>query len=169
MPKLEKVGLGIFTISTTGPRLPPQMIEPRAPLIVVQAPKIVVMDSLASDLPQIIGILQGADLARVTCRHPRRSPISTPEVPRVSVDIISPPNMDMDIFFALQYLQNTALPPHAYFGLRSMFGDENAKFVEFGIGSSLQQCWPLCSQLLVVSASKALVLTDSDATLGPGF
>ena len=71
----------------------------------------------------------------------------------------------MDIFPTMQHLRNTALPFHAYFGLRSMFGDENAKFVEFGIGSSLQQFWPLCSQLLVVSASKALVLTDSEATL----
>ena len=45
----------------------------------------------------------------------------------------------MDIFLILKHLRNIVLPPRAYFGLRSMFGDANAKIVEFVVGSSLSQ------------------------------
>ena len=69
----------------------------------------------------------------------------------------------MDIFLTMQHLRNTALPFHAYFGLRSMFGDENAKFVEFGIGSSLQQFWPLCSQFIAVNENRALVYSEASS------
>ena len=104
------------------------------------------------------------ELREVICRPHRRSTTSTREVPRVCVDLIFPESQtDLDVLLQLRHVRGSALPSDAYFGLRSMIGSSEAMVLETSSPLSLHHYWPLCTQLVPLSPTKALVFTDASA------
>ena len=89
-PRHDRVGLAVFNVSLDGPRTLPMMMEYKAPLIELEASAGITVDMLTDSLPPFVKAMQDPILGDVVCRHHRRSPLSTPELPRVCIDLLFP-------------------------------------------------------------------------------
>ncbi|CAK0868579.1 unnamed protein product, partial [Prorocentrum cordatum] len=77
-----------------------------------------------------------------------RSQASTPEVPRVTVDLIFPSKQPpVTHYLQLRHLRHATFPNSTFFGSTLIYGDPDAMILEFSSPRALQHCWPLCTQL----------------------
>eukprot|EP00959_Pyramimonas_sp_CCMP1952_P252345 5272373-Pyramimonas_sp.AAC.1 len=103
-------------------------------------------------------------LTNILCRPPKRSYASTAEAPRVTVDLLFPADVGvLAQFLQLRHLRRSALPGSAFFGSTLMYNDPDAMILEFNRPTSLHHYWPLCTQLLVLSDSRALVYSEASS------
>ena len=119
MPRHVYKDLAIFQLGHQETFTLPCMSEPTVPLITVADPRIFVVDVRAVEATKVIALLQTEELRTVVFRVPRRSPLSSGEVPRVCLDLYIPDEMsDIDIVMLMRQ-KRSSLPCDLFFGFRS--------------------------------------------------
>ena len=161
-PRHDRMGLAIFQIAFEGPRSIPQVLDFQAPLLKLDDMFHMTIDVLTEHLTAFYDVMQKPVLRDIVCRPPKRSQASTKEIPRVTVDLIFPVGQaPLTQFLQLRHLRRTDFPAHTFFGSTGMFSDADAMILEFNSPSSLHHYWPLCSQLIVISSTRALVYSEA--------
>ena len=163
MPRHVYKDLAIFQLGHQETFTLPCMSEPTVPLITVADPRIFVVDVRAVEATKVIALLQTEELRTVVFRVPRRSPLSSGEVPRVCLDLYIPDEMsDIDIVMLMRQ-KRSSLPFDLFFGFRSMITDKDALILETSSALVLHHYWTLCSQLVAISPYRAVVYTTANA------
>ena len=165
-PRVRVSGLAVFHLRCEGPRTPPRLLNPHAPLLQLPVVPAIKLDVQALDLPKVIALLQAPPYVDLLIRHPRRSVLSTKEVPRVLVDIIIPASYtDLYTHMLFSQLQRQGLPNDAFWCHHSIFANGDAKILEVGSANNAHLFWELCSELVAVSRTKILVISDASAEI----
>ena len=161
-PRQDRAGLAIFNLALDGQRTLPEMIQFKAPLFTVESCIGMTVDMLACNLPSFLTAMQDPALVDVLCRQHRRSPLSSAETHRICLDLVFPAHhTELSQFLHLRHLRRVSLPATAFFGSKSMFGDPSAMILEINGPAGTHHYWPLCTQMVAVSASKLLVYTEA--------
>ena len=150
------MGLAIFGISVEGPRLLPCMVEIKAPLFEVAASIVGIVDMPAEYLPQFMSGIVAAGMADVVARHHRRGLGSRPEAPRVCVDLVFPEGCsELDAIAFMDRMRRSPLPQSVCFALNTIYDNREAMILELTDARCVPGVWPLCSQLVFLSGTRA--------------
>eukprot|EP00959_Pyramimonas_sp_CCMP1952_P210959 4414869-Pyramimonas_sp.AAC.1 len=104
------------------------------------------------------------EMLEVICRHPRRSSLSTTDVPRACIDLLFPASQtELYIVMQMRYLRRTSLPADSFYGMRSMFVAKDAMILEVASPMCLHHYWKVCSQLVAVKRGQVLAWSDAAA------
>jgi hypothetical protein len=110
-----------------------------------------------------MGLLLNPVFGNVTSRMPRRSPLSTKDLPRVCLDWVFPTGTsETDALMAIRHLRNGTIPGDVHYGFQSMIGHREALILECTSPMSTSRAWPHCSQLIALSPSKCVVFTSME-------
>ena len=90
-PRRVYQGLGIYDLRLTGLQASPTLLRLSPLLLAREAVPQVVVDIRAQDCGEVLAytVAHGADFP-ILCRPPRRSTVSSPEVPRAAVALVFP-------------------------------------------------------------------------------
>ena len=84
------------------------------------------------------------------------------ELLRVTLDLLFPEGVDQFAqFLQLRHNRRTFFHGSTFFGTALTHSDPDAMILELNGPTSLHHYWPLCTQLLVISRSRALVYSDA--------
>ena len=164
-PRLARCGLAVFHLEFDGLRYPPHLRPLHVPLFEVQAVRRATVDLQTRDLPAFMLLFDGPDYNQILVREPRRSPWSSTACPRLSVDLIFDPSCtDLFAEMLLRRLRRDGLPKDAVWGLHTMFSQNEVLILEMATAGNVGHYWELCTQMLAIGSSKAIVLTDANPT-----
>jgi len=164
VPRHVRMGLAVFTVGHEGDRAIPCMLENICPVLRLEEVRVAIVDVKVDMVSFLLATLQDPCFSTVVMRNPERSCLSTKEVPRVVVNLLFPSTMaDLDVILVLQRLRTTRLGGDMFYGLKSMYGAEDAMVLEVGSVHSLHHYWTLCSQLVTILKNKVLVYSDAAA------
>ena len=161
-PRMIRAGLAIFNLQHDGPRIPPQLLMAQNSLLQLPAVPAATLDMQAVDLPKVMALLQAPPYVELLPRHPRRSMLSTSEIPRLCVDILFPSSYT-EIYgqLLLQQLRQQGLPWDTYCAKHSIYETAEAKILEISTSNNVHRFWCLCSQLIAISRNKLLVISET--------
>ena len=97
-------------------------------------------------------------------KEPTRSQLSTAEAPRLELRLLYPPDVtDLDMVLLLRTLRAAPLGQGLFYGLQGLFAAGDGMILEVTASTSLLQFWALCSQMVIVNGSRALIYSDATA------
>ncbi|CAK0852851.1 unnamed protein product [Prorocentrum cordatum] len=161
-PRLVHQGLAVFTIKHTGLRTLPSLLSTPAPIFRTSAVESVYIDLPTDDLSRIVRTLRSADFQDVSCRSPSTSFLSTSDLPRTQLEVVFPAyTPSLQQLLRMRHLRRTVFGDRVFYGHRMLFSSEDALIVEYNSPRALLKIWPLCSQAVVLSSSKALIYTEA--------
>ena len=131
VPRHVRMGLAVFTVGHEGDRAIPCMLENICPVLRLEEVRVAIVDVKVDMVSFLLATLQDPCFSTVVMRNPERSCLSTKEVPRVVVNLLFPSTMaDLDVILVLQRLRTTRLGGDMFYGLKSMYGAEDAMVLE---------------------------------------
>ena len=115
-PRHVKQGLAIFTLDLSAPIQAPRLLEPSAPVLAVAAQQVVVVDTAAEALPQLLAKLHSADFAGVLVRDPTMSFLGSSERKRLTVNLISPTrHTELEILLTMRTLRTWSIGKETFY------------------------------------------------------
>ncbi|CAK0897400.1 unnamed protein product, partial [Prorocentrum cordatum] len=143
-PRHLRVGLAVFKLPFIGSWSTPKILERSPSLVQIAAVTVTTVDVLAKDLPTVYAIIQT-------------------RLPRITFDLIFPTPPPVAHFLPLLHLRRAILPETTFFGSSLMCGGPDAMLLEINDPTVLHHSWPLCSQMVVLSDTRALVYSKASS------
>ncbi|CAK0855972.1 unnamed protein product, partial [Prorocentrum cordatum] len=139
------------------------MLNIQVPLLHVANQNVLVTHMRGDILLQFLAFMRGPQLREIVTRAPRCSPASTPDVPRVCVHVVVPGCFfsDVDILLRFGHLRHSSFPVGIMHGLRSMYACSDAMILALTSSTCAPYCWPVCSQPLPISGSRAFLSSEA--------
>jgi len=164
IPRHCHMGLAIFEVAHGAHRAPAQMVAVAAPLVVMAAAKVAILDFPAEVITPLYAMLGGPLFRGLQMKEPTRSQLSTAEAPRLELRLLYPPDVtDLDMVLLLRTLRAAPLGQGLFYGLQGLFAAGDGMILEVTASTSLLQFWALCSQMVIVNGSRALIYSDATA------
>ncbi|CAK0817329.1 unnamed protein product [Prorocentrum cordatum] len=163
IPRVGRQGLALFSLRFGGLQTVPRLIN-MASLLQLPEVKAVTFDLLVDGLPDFLSLCSLPLLTGTVPRARRRSPLSTSETPRISVDLVFPSHLaHFDVISTLGELRRAHLPGSTFFGLKGLVSDSDTFILECNGQGVFRHYWPLCSQVCILSPTKFLLVLDASA------
>ncbi|CAK0815577.1 unnamed protein product, partial [Prorocentrum cordatum] len=160
-PRHFRSGLGIFSLMQAGPISIPKVIHVDA-LMHVDEVKTIVVDMRLDLLTDFLKLARLDILEGLSYRTHRKSLTSTPDAPRVAVEVVMDARLsELECFAILKHLRRHHLPHDTFFGYKHLAGASDALLLECGDSRLFRHFWPLCTQMLTIGPSRFLVYTEA--------
>ena len=147
-PSQVRMGIAVFKLSHEAPHEPARMLDFRAPILRLDEVVAVSLDIPTDKTAAFTTWLAHNDMKNLICRHPVRSPLTTKERPRVSLQLLFPQDCsEFEQVLTMKELRRATLTQDTYFGFNTLHTSPNALILEVNSPLGFCHCWPLCSQL----------------------
>ena len=163
-PRHGQFGLGVFELRHLGDGCIHRMVEPYESIVQTEEVRCLHWDLRAMDLAKTMGLLHMEGFEQFIARAPTRSPLSTAEVPRLTMQWIVPDDFsDASVLVMLRFHRGKAIPLDACYGFKSMFACRDSLILELDSPFAVHHYWALCTHFIPFSSRRALVHTDTSA------
>ena len=120
------------------------------------------VDLQAEQLTMLMKALERPQFGAVRIRDPKRSLLSTREIPRIAVVLYFPPSVpDLIVDRIMHSLRKDQLPGDALIADNSIYRDPGALVLTVGSMGGLTRYWQLATQMMAIGRNRFLVRTAS--------
>ena len=161
-PKHLRQGLACFKLNRDGPRALPTLNTVKVPILHIAQSASFVIDAPTDSIPGLMNKLSQDMFSMLKVRSPYRSLGSTVISPRTSLDVIAPSGLSlMAVELLTRELKRHVIGRDMIIGNRDLYTSDDAMVMEFLNASIIFKAAQLCSEVIFLSADKALIRTSA--------